>query len=134
MNAPNHTRARERGTATIEFVLAALFILGPLTAMIIDFGQVLNVHNIITRAAEEGALAAGNSKAPDPVVATVLVSAGLDPALRTTAVTAGSITGLQGSLVSVTVSYNLSGLQFFPWPNFMPSLTTASATATVRHL
>ncbi|WP_243368269.1 TadE/TadG family type IV pilus assembly protein [Fundidesulfovibrio soli] len=134
MKPHSHTNPGENGTAAIEFVLMALFILGPLTAMIIDYGQILNVQNIITRAAEQGAMAAGNADPPGPVVNSMLASAGLDTALASTSISAGSLTGTQGSPVAVTVTYNLSGLVFFPWPNFMQSLTTATATATVRHL
>lgn len=125
--------AGENGAALLEFVVMALFILGPLTAMIIDFGQLLNVHNIITRAAEEGALAAGNSKSPGPVVTSAVSGAHLDGAKATTTVSAGAVDGAQGSLVSVTVAYDLSGLCFFPWPDFILSLTSATATSTVRH-
>jgi hypothetical protein len=125
---------RESGTALLEFVLMALFILGPLTAMVIDFGQILNVHNIIIRAAEEGAMAAGNAKAPEPFVSSAVSSARLDAAKATTTVSSGAVDGIQGSPVSVTVTYNLSGLCIFPWPDFIMSLTSVTATATVRHL
>ncbi|WP_243360148.1 TadE/TadG family type IV pilus assembly protein [Fundidesulfovibrio terrae] len=125
--------AGENGTALLEFVVMALFILGPLTAMIIDFGQILNVNNVITRAAEEGALAAGNAKPPGPVVSSAISGAKLDAAKATTTVSAGAVGGAQGSLVSVTVAYDLSGLCFFPWPDFILSLTSVTATSTVRH-
>lgn len=121
----------QRGATAVEFALLLTFILAPLTAAIVDYGQILHAQYVITRAAREGAMAAVRGQDPTAVVNAYLQDAGLDLGHSTVSVSGAG--GEGGTPASVTVGYDCAAMAIIPWDGISDGLTNLSTTATARN-
>lgn len=134
ISRPKGNAPRQHGAVSVEFTLLAIFLLIPLTAGVIDFGMIFQTHNILVRAAEQGAMAASRSLVPDIIVTQALTNGGLDTARSNTVVTPSYQSLPLGTPITVTITYDITGLPLIPWPSFSSSFSTVQATVTARHL
>lgn len=121
----------QRGATAVEFALILAFILAPLTAAVVDFGQILHAQYVITRAAREGAMASVRGQDPTAAVNAYLQDAGLDLGHATVGVVGAGGDG--GTPASVTVGYNCADMALIPWDGISDGLTNLSTTATARN-
>ncbi|MHC1789927.1 TadE/TadG family type IV pilus assembly protein [Solidesulfovibrio sp.] len=120
---------RERGSISVEFALLLTFFFMPLLIGIIDFGQILHAQSVVSRAAREGVVAAARNQDIGTAVDAYILNAGYDLGLAHVA-TGGS--RVSGEAVTVTVSYDTSGMVIIPWGSLSPAMTQVVATATAQ--
>lgn len=120
---------RQRGSISVEFALMLTFFFMPLLVGIIDFGQILHAQSVVSRAAREGVVAAARNQDITTAVDAYIQNAGYDLGLTHIAIN-GSRTS--GEPVSVTVSYDTSGMVIIPWQSVSPNMTQVVATATAQ--
>jgi len=120
-----------RGASAVELALLLAFVLAPLTAAVVDFGQILHAQYVITRAAREGAMASIRGQDPVSTVNAYIQDAGLDLANATVGVTGAG--GAGGTPASVTVTYSCEDMALIPWEGVSDGLTSLSSTATARN-
>jgi len=131
MKTRNKNMKGRRGATAVEFALILAFILAPLTAAVVDFGQIMHAQYIITRAAREGAMASIRGQDATSVVNAYLQDAGLDLGHATVGVTGAG--GEGGTPASVTVGYDCAAMAIIPWNGISDGLTSLSTTATARN-
>lgn len=129
---PSHEKAsRQQGSLSVELALLLAFVLMPLLAGVVDFGQMLLAQAVVTRAAREGAMAASRNQDVDQIVTLYMQKAGYDPN-HTTVVTLGDRTS--GTPVTVRVGYDTARMVIIPWQNISPDLAQVVGSATERQL
>ena len=133
MNTPQDRggRRRERGAVSVELALMLAFLLVPLLAGVIDFGQILHAQSVVARAAREGAMAAARNQDVASAVEAYIRDSGYDYGLAHVS-TQGS--GAAGTPVTVTVSYDTSSMVIIPWGAVSPNITQVAAAATAPQL
>ena len=132
MNARDVNTRAQRGAASVEFALVALFVLVPMVMAVVDFGQMFNIRTVLSRATEVGALAAADGRDPTPLMRDAIARAGLSADRLGVSVTPGYATLPPGSSVTVDSTYDLAGLPILPWQAAIPSFSRLSAQATAR--
>lgn len=99
-------RLGERGQSLVEMAVILPLLLALLVG-ILELGRAWNVKQVITNAARGGARIAAVQKADDgsaqAAIEDRMTDAGVDPAAATITIT--NLSGLPGSTVTVTVSY-----------------------------
>lgn len=127
----NADKKHEKGSATLEFALAAALVLTPMLLGLVDFGRYLNVGHAVSRAAHEGVFEAARGRDPGSIVRSFVQSAGLDPARVSVSVSPPLGDAERGTAMKLTVTYNLSGYPLATWGGLFPQALSTQATA--RH-
>lgn len=120
---------RQAGALSVEVALLFAFVLAPMLAGVVDFGQILLAQAMVTRAARQGALAASRDQDATQAVTRYLESAGYDTA-RMSVTTTG--TGVSGTPITVSVRYDTSGMVIIPWGSMSPDMEAVVGSATER--
>lgn len=121
--------SRQQGSLSVELALLLAFVLMPLLAGVVDFGQLFLAQAVVTRAAREGALAASRNQDVDRAVVLYLQNAGYSPD-RTTIATSGE--RKSGTPVTVEVRYDTSNMVIIPWSGINVNMARVVGSATER--
>ncbi len=121
--------SRQQGSLSVELALLLAFVLMPLLAGVVDFGQLFLAQAVVTRAAREGALAASRNQDVDRAVVLYLQNAGYSPD-RTTIATSGE--RKSGTPVTVEVRYDTSNMVIIPWSGINANMARVVGSATER--
>jgi Flp pilus assembly protein TadG len=129
---------KSRGAIAVEFT-AALLILLPLLAGVVDVARLMFTDHLLQRAAREGAVLASRSTDPATINADVLqIVRGyfqgtplIDPGRVSISLQPSPFTSTTGTLVTLAVSYNMEDFAWLPWHSFIPGDLTITAQA--RH-
>ncbi|HCR13945.1 MAG TPA: pilus assembly protein [Solidesulfovibrio sp.] len=126
---PDDAPSRQQGSLSVELALLLAFVLMPLLAAVVDFGQLFLAQAVVTRAAREGALAASRNRDVDRAVVLYLQNAGYSPD-RTTIATSGE--RKSGTPVTVEVRYDTSNMVIIPWSGINANTARVVGSATER--
>ena len=126
---PDDASSRQQGSLSVELALLLAFVLMPLLAGVVDFGQLFLAQAVVTRAAREGALAASRNQDVDRAVVLYLQNAGYSPD-RTTIATSGE--RKSGTPVTVEVRYDTSNMVIIPWSGINTNMAQVVGSATER--
>lgn len=121
--------SRQQGSLSVELALLLAFVLMPLLAGVVDFGQLFLAQAVVTRAAREGALAASRNQDVDRAVVLYMQNAGYSPD-RTTIATSGE--RKSGTPVTVEVRYDTSNMVIIPWSGINANMARVVGSATER--
>lgn len=121
--------SRQQGSLSVELALLLAFVLMPLLAGVVDFGQLFLAQAVVTRAAREGALAASRNQDVDRAVVLYMQNAGYSPD-RTTIATSGE--RKSGTPVTVEVRYDTSNMVIIPWSGINANMAQVVGSATER--
>ena len=126
---PDDAPSRQQGSLSVELALLLAFVLMPLLAGVVDFGQFFLAQAVVTRAAREGALAASRNQDVDRAVVLYMQNAGYSPD-RTTIATSGE--RKSGTPVTVEVRYDTSNMVIIPWSGINANMAQVVGSATER--
>ena len=126
---PDDASSRQQGSLSVELALLLAFVLMPLLAGVVDFGQLFLAQAVVTRAAREGALAASRNQDVDRAVVLYMQNAGYSPD-RTTIATSGE--RKSGTPVTVEVRYDTSNMVIIPWSGINANMAQVVGSATER--
>ncbi|MGE4424238.1 MAG: TadE/TadG family type IV pilus assembly protein [Pseudodesulfovibrio sp.] len=121
-----------RGSAIIEFALLMSLLLVPLLAGIWDAAKMIDMNQILTRAAREGVIMASRGDDPAETVRAYVASEGLATDNLTVSVEVGPEDRELGQEVSVSLNYNFADSTVYPWENLMPGGMTTVARAKME--
>jgi len=111
---------KKQGSTIIEFALIIPLVLVPLLAGIWDISRVIDINQILTRAARDGVVLASRGNDPVSPVQDYIEAAGLNAANLTVTVSEGAAEQGYGQEVSVILSYDFTGTTMLPWETLMP--------------
>ena len=126
---PDDAPSRQQGSLSVELALLLAFVLMPLLAGVVDFGQLFLAQAVVTRAAREGALAASRNQDVDRAVVLYIQNAGYSPD-RTSVATSGE--RKSGTPVTVEVRYDTSNMVIIPWSGINANMAQGGGSATER--
>ena len=126
---PDDASSRQQGSLSVELALLLAFVLMPLLAGVVDFGQLFLAQAVVTRAAREGALAASRNQDVDRAVVLYIQNAGYSPD-RTSVATSGE--RKSGTPVTVEVRYDTSNVVIIPWSGINANMAQVVGSATER--
>lgn len=126
---PDDASSRQQGSLSVELALLLAFVLMPLLAGVVDFGQLFLAQAVVTRAAREGALAASRNQDVDRAVVLYIQNAGYS-ADRTSVATSGE--RKSGTPVTVEVRYDTSNMVIIPWSGINANMAQVVGSATER--
>lgn len=126
---PDDAPSRQQGSLSVELALLLAFVLMPLLAGVVDFGQLFLAQAVVTRAAREGALAASRNQDVDRAVVLYMQNAGYSPD-RTSVATSGE--RKSGTPVTVEVRYDTSNMVIIPWSGINTNMAQVVGSATER--
>ena len=126
---PDDAPSRQQGSLSVELALLLAFVLMPLLAGVVDFGQLFLAQAVVTRAAREGALAASRNQDVDRAVVLYIRNAGYSPD-RTSVATSGE--RKSGTPVTVEVRYDTSNMVIIPWSGINANMAQVVGSATER--
>ena len=126
---PDDAPSRQQGSLSVELALLLAFVLMPLLAGVVDFGQLFLAQAVMTRAAREGALAASRNQDVDRAVVLYIRNAGYSPD-RTSVATSGE--RKSGTPVTVEVRYDTSNMVIIPWSGINANMAQVVGSATER--
>jgi Flp pilus assembly protein TadG len=126
---PDDAPSRQQGSLSVELALLLAFVLMPLLAGVVDFGQLFLAQAVVTRAAREGALAASRNQDVDRAVVLYIQNAGYSPD-RTSVATSGE--RKSGTPVTVEVRYDTSNMVIIPWSGINANMAQVVGSATER--
>ena len=126
---PDDASSRQQGSLSVELALLLAFVLMPLLAGVVDFGQLFLAQAVVTRAAREGALAASRNQDVDRAVVLYIQNAGYSPD-RTSVATSGE--RKSGTPVTVEVRYDTSNMVIIPWSGINANMAQVVGSATER--
>ena len=129
MRKNNDTR---RGSAVIEFALLMSLLLVPLLAGIWDAAKMIDMNQILTRAAREGVIMASRGDDPAETVLAYVTAEGLSTDHLTVSTELGPDDRELGQEVSVSLTYNFADSTVYPWENLMPGGMTTVARAKME--
>lgn len=112
----------DRGSAVVDFVLVAAFLVVPLFALIFEVGLALHVRDVLTSLASEGARYGANADVSDPGAVQQKVQDEIASTFSTAYAGHASVTPSMGDVVTVTIKA--------PVP--LPFFAAAPLTMTVR--
>jgi Flp pilus assembly protein TadG len=122
----------KRGSAVIEFALLMSLLLVPLLAGIWDAAKMIDMNQILTRAAREGVILASRGDDPAETVLAYVAAEGLSTDNLTVSVELGPDDRELGQEVSVSLNYNFADSTVYPWENLMPGGMTTVARAKME--
>jgi Flp pilus assembly protein TadG len=123
---------RLSGSAVIEFALLMSLLLVPLLAGIWDAAKMIDMNQILTRAAREGVILASRGDDPAETVLAYVAAEGLSTDNLTVSVELGPDDRELGQEVSVSLNYNFADSTVYPWENLMPGGMTTVARAKME--
>ena len=126
---PDDASSRQQGSLSVELALLLAFVLMPLLAGVVDFGQLFLAQAVVIRAAREGALAASRNQDVDRAVVLYIQNAGYSPD-RTSVATSGE--RKSGTPVTVEVRYDTSNMVIIPWSGINANMARVVGSATER--
>ncbi|MBG0790010.1 MAG: pilus assembly protein [Desulfovibrionaceae bacterium] len=129
MKKNDHTR---NGSVIVEFALLMAVLLVPLLAGIWDTARLIDMNQVLTRAAREGVVLASRGDDPAPRVLDYVRSEGLSSDNLTVTVQHGPEEPGYGQEVSVTLSYDFTDGMVYPWNGLLPGGLSASAYAKME--
>jgi len=122
----------KQGTVVMEFALLISLLLVPLLAGIWDVSKMIDMNQILTRAAREGVvLASRGNDAVAPVKAYV-ASAGLATENLSVTVQFGPENAEFGQEVIVTLNYQFADSTVYPWDELLPEGLNSVAYAMME--
>ncbi|EGB16239.1 TadE family protein [Pseudodesulfovibrio mercurii] len=121
-----------RGSAVMEFALLMALLLTPLLAGIWDAAQMIDMNQVLTRAAREGVIMASRGDDPTETVRSYVAAEGLSTDNLTVSVEFGPEDRVLGQEVSVSLNYNFADNTVYPWGNLMPDGMTTVARAKME--
>ena len=125
------------GQSLVEFAMIVV-ILMLMVVGICEFGRVLNIYQVITNAAREGARLAAlpqgftTAAAVQTRVNDYLTTAGIDTSKATVTIGGSGVDGGTGTQVSVTVSYPFQFMYVGPVIRLINPGATAGADLTIQ--
>lgn len=120
------------GSAAIEFALLMALLLAPLLAGIWDAAKMIDMNQILTRAAREGVILASRGDDPAETVRAYVAAEGLSTDNLTVTVEVGDDDRQLGQEVSVFLNYNFADSTVYPWQDLMPGGMTTVARAKME--
>lgn len=125
-------RENKSGSVVVEFAVIITFLLIPLFMGMWDTYQVIDMSQVLTRAAREGVVMASRGDDPIATVHEYVQAAGLDSQNLTVTVQLGADDPNFGQEVSVTLSYNIGDTTVYPWGDIIPEGLNAVAVAKME--
>ncbi|XXJ18732.1 TadE/TadG family type IV pilus assembly protein [Desulfovibrio caledoniensis] len=122
----------KHGSAVIEFALLMSLLLVPLLAGIWDAAKMIDMNQILTRAAREGVILASRGDDPAETVLAYVAAEGLSTDNLTVSVELGPDDRELGQEVAVSLNYNFADSTVYPWENLMPGGMTTVARAKME--
>lgn len=122
----------KNGSAVIEFALLMSLLLVPLLAGVWDASKLIDMNQVLTRAAREGVVLASRGDDPISSVLSYVESAGYVTANLTVTVDHGPVDPDFGQEVSVTLNYDFVDSTVYPWDNLLPNGMTTAAYAKME--
>jgi Flp pilus assembly protein TadG len=122
----------KRGSAVIEFALLMSLLLVPLLAGIWDAAKMIDMNQILTRAAREGVILASRGDDPAETVLAYVAAEGLSTDNLTVSVELGPDDRELGQEVAVSLNYNFADSTVYPWENLMPGGMNTVARAKME--
>lgn len=121
-----------RGSAVMEFALLIPLLLIPLLAGMWDVSTLIDMNQILTRAAREGAVMASRGDDPVTTVKSYVETEGLASDNLTVDVEIGQPDPVLGREVAVSLTYSFADATVYPWQELMPGGLRASARAKME--
>lgn len=121
-----------RGSAVMEFALLTALLLAPLLAGIWDAARMIDMNQVLTRAAREGVILASRGNDPTQAVLSFVAAEGLSTEDLIVSVAVGPEDRELGREVSVSLSYNVADGTVYPWGRLIPEGLTAVARAKME--
>lgn len=121
-----------RGSAVMEFALLIPLLLLPLLAGMWDVSKMIDMNQILTRAAREGAVMASRGDDPVTTVKSYVETEGLASDNLTVDVEIGQPDPVLGREVAVSLTYSFVDATVYPWQELMPGGLRASARAKME--
>lgn len=121
-----------RGSAVMEFALLIPLLLLPLLAGMWDVSKMIDMNQILTRAAREGAVMASRGDDPVTTVKSYVETEGLASDNLTVDVEIGQPDPVLGREVAVSLTYSFVDATVYPWQELMPGGLHASARAKME--
>lgn len=122
----------KNGSTIVEFALLISLLLLPLLAGIWDASKLIDMNQVLTRAAREGVVMASRGDDPISNVISYVESAGYVADNLTVSVQVGADDPDFGQEVAVTLSYNFAESTVYPWDNLLPGGLSAVAYAKME--
>ncbi|BCS89717.1 TadE/TadG family type IV pilus assembly protein [Pseudodesulfovibrio sediminis] len=110
----------KNGSMVIEFALLTTLLLIPILAGMWDLSQLIDMNQIMTRAAREGVVMASRGDDPVARVKEYVESAGLPAANLSVTVQLGPEDPIVGQEVVVTLNYDFTENTIYPWDELIP--------------
>lgn len=129
MRQNNHTRT---GSVAVEFALFMAVLLVPLLAGVWDAATLIDMNQVLTRAAREGVVLASRGDDPSPRVIDYVRTEGLTADNLTVVVQHGPEESGFGREVTVTVQYDFADSTVYPWATLLPAGMSAAAHAKME--
>lgn len=123
---------KRNGSALVEFAMITAMLLLPLLIGVWDASRLIDMNQVLTRAAREGVVLASRGDDPVTHVVDYVRSAGLAPERLTVAVQHGQDVPSFGQEVAVSLSYSISENIVFPWDILMNDGLTVVAYAKME--
>ncbi len=121
-----------QGIAIAEFALILPLLLVPLLAGAWDVSKMIDINQVLTRAAREGVVMASRGNDPSSRVQEYIEAVGLSATNLTVTVEHGAEDELLGQEVRVHLAYDFSDDTFFPWDDFLSERITSAASAKME--
>ncbi|MGE4191837.1 MAG: TadE/TadG family type IV pilus assembly protein [Pseudodesulfovibrio sp.] len=121
-----------RGSAVMEFALLIPLLLIPLLTGMWDVSTMIDMNQILTRAAREGAVMASRGDDPVSAVKSYVETEGLVTDNLTVDVELGQPDPVLGQEVAVSLTYNFADATVYPWQELLPGGLRASARAKME--
>ena len=116
----NDKNIKKQGSVVVEFAVLIAFLLVPLVIGAWDAAQLIDINQVLTRAAREGVVLASRGDDPVAPVQTYIQSAGLDVANLTMTVSVGADDPSMGQAVAISLSYDVADRTVYPWQQVLP--------------
>ncbi|BDQ38653.1 hypothetical protein SYK_30130 [Pseudodesulfovibrio nedwellii] len=123
---------KKQGAMALEFALLMSLLLIPLITGMWDASQLIDMNQILTRAAREGVVMASRGNDPVAQVQAFVESAGLESNNLVVEIELGQDDPELGQEIAVRLNYNLSGSTVLPWEELMPDGISIVAYAKVE--
>ncbi|WP_319542434.1 TadE family protein [uncultured Pseudodesulfovibrio sp.] len=124
--------SNKQGAMALEFAILMSLLLIPLFSGMWDASQLIDINQILTRAAREGVVMASRGDDPVEQVQAFIESAGLESNKLVVNVELGQEDPELGQEVAVKLNYSLSGSTMLPWDELLPSGISIAAYAKVE--
>jgi hypothetical protein len=111
----------KNGSAVIEFALLMSMLLIPLLAGVWDAARLIDMNQVLTRAAREGVVLASRGDDPVTRVLDYVRAEGLTTDNLTVTVEHGVEEPGFGQEVSIALSYNFTDSTVYPWERLLPN-------------